>query len=1063
MDTPSLPPSVATPATPPSIFHRILGILPTLSILPKARTIAALSAMTLGSGTVNAQTELFGWDFEGFSAWGLSPQPPKTSSPNLTVVGLTRGSGVGISGTAAGNTWGANDWNATATAITTPAAAIADGAFATFSVAPKAGYKFSISGIAAYNVRRSSTGPTIGLWQYSVDGTTFTDIGTQITWGNVTSGTSGNAQGAINLSGITALQDVAEGTTVTFRLINWGASGTGTWYLNNFQPGNDLIVNGAISSTGNDLPPSIISPFSPADNATAVLIGTNLTASFSENVVPITGALGSVKLYKTTGDELVESFTITSPQISISANTLTVNPTANLEYSTDYYLTIDAGIVEDATGNDFAGLSLATDWNFTTEAAPLPPSVVINKYLNAATDLIELLVVGAGVPGENVDLRGMIIKDFSSNMASDSGGTFTFTTNELWASVPVGTLIVLSNSSSSTDTLTAGFNLSVGLTDPAYFNKGGGTFDISTTDMVMIKSFSASASGVTGGIHALAGGTAGAQFTSFTGAKLLSPGTTGTGFAAIATNPTSTLADFSGSAATSAELSPSAFGAPNNTENLVYINSLRGIIPGDGSGQASITNATAGPFTGLTMFDDAQTDNQSVKISVTAQVPNLTLTTVEITVPTAMGVASGATVSGAGAGTPVVNIASQVITISGLAVTNSNLIEITVNGLDTPVTTTSDNGNQVFSIKTAVASGTLTPISSQPVAYVIIPIEAIRDTNQNGVPLDLNTIVAVEGVCTHARAFTNNTLAFLQNANFGMAIFNSSTSGSPLAVGNNFAVLGTVSQFAGVTQVLVSSFTNVVNLGPGTNPTPLVITIPDLLINPELYEGRLVTVEKLSSGAWTAPIGPATSVTVPMVDSAANSLNVSITNGSGAATGVAGIATITGIFSQSDTSSPFTSSYQLLPRQANDVQPVLSGYATWITSFFPNETNPQIIGFNADPDGDGIPNGIEALSGGNPNASGVFTITELTKTGSAFTLLYPQDKSLPGDLTVGYEWSTDMINWQNSGASFGGVTVTLADELWDDTDLKVNIYQVAATVTAGSTSKMFIRVKAVKP
>ena len=140
-----------------------------------------------------------------------------------------------------------------------------------------------------------------------------------------------------------------------------------------------------------------------------------------------------------------------------------------------------------------------------------------------------------------------------------------------------------------------------------------------------------------------------------------------------------------------------------------------------------------------------------------------------------------------------------------------------------------------------------------------------------------------------------------------------------------------------------------------------------------------------------------------------------------------------------------------------------SGYATWIDSFFPNQTNPQIIGFNADPDGDGIPNGIEALSGGNPNASGVFAITELTKTGNAFTLRYPQDKMLPGDLTVGYEWSTDMIHWQNGDASFGGVTVTLADNLWDDTDPKVNIYQVAATVTAGSASKLFVRVKAVKP
>jgi hypothetical protein len=137
--------------------------------------------------------------------------------------------------------------------------------------------------------------------------------------------------------------------------------------------------------------------------------------------------------------------------------------------------------------------------------------------------------------------------------------------------------------------------------------------------------------------------------------------------------------------------------------------------------------------------------------------------------------------------------------------------------------------------------------------------------------------------------------------------------------------------------------------------------------------------------------------------------------------------------------------------------------ANWIDGFFPDETDPLIIGFGADPDGDGIANGVEALIGGSPNAAGVFATTELTKTADGLTFLYPQAKIPPSGVTAGYEWSTDMANWQASGVSFGEVTVTLADVIWDDTLVAVNIYQVTAAVTAGTAPKLFVRVKAMQP
>ena len=80
-----------------------------------------------------------------------------------------------------------------------------------------------------------------------------------------------------------------------------------------------------------------------------------------------------------------------------------------------------------------------------------PGSVVVNKYQNSGTtnDILELLVVQ-----NNLDMRGMIVKDFSADMANDGGGKYEFTTNVLWSAVRAGTLIVLRNDASAADTTT---------------------------------------------------------------------------------------------------------------------------------------------------------------------------------------------------------------------------------------------------------------------------------------------------------------------------------------------------------------------------------------------------------------------------------------------------------------------------------------------------------------------------------------------------------------------------------------------------------------------------------
>ena len=228
--------------------------------------------ITLMSTNIIGQTDLVKFSFNGLSAYGPSPLTPSVTAANVTAVGLTRGSGLGTSGTAGLNAWGGSAANTAAT----QAAATTSNNVVTFSLTANTGYKLSLTQIPAYNIRRSGTGFSTGIWQYSINGGTFTDIGSTITWGATTT-SAGNVQTAITLSGISALQNVAAGNTITLRIVLWGASGTGTWYFNQPTTGvNDLIVNGTVASAS-VAPTPTCSANITASGATTFCQGGNVT------------------------------------------------------------------------------------------------------------------------------------------------------------------------------------------------------------------------------------------------------------------------------------------------------------------------------------------------------------------------------------------------------------------------------------------------------------------------------------------------------------------------------------------------------------------------------------------------------------------------------------------------------------------------------------------------------------------------------------------------------------------------------------------------------------------
>jgi subtilase family serine protease len=219
---------------------------------------------------------LAGWDMNalpgGTGDFGASPFSPTTNAPNITVIGLTRGSGVGTSGYAAARGWGGSGFNSTG-----EAAAVTANQFATLALSAAGGYAVSISSVSQFVYRRSSSGPTSGVLQYQIGSGAFTDI-TNLSY--TSSSSSGAVLPAIDLSGISALQNVPSGTTVTFRLMNFGgSSSTGTWYLyDQSTPGvNDFEITGALSPSGTPVntPPTVTtSAASGVTTNAAVLNGT---------------------------------------------------------------------------------------------------------------------------------------------------------------------------------------------------------------------------------------------------------------------------------------------------------------------------------------------------------------------------------------------------------------------------------------------------------------------------------------------------------------------------------------------------------------------------------------------------------------------------------------------------------------------------------------------------------------------------------------------------------------------------------------------------------------------
>jgi hypothetical protein len=696
-----------------------------------------------------------------------------------------------------------------------------------------------------------------------------------------------------------------------------GITGNSTWNFTTLTP---------------DTTAPAITAVAPADNIVGMSPTANLTVTYNETVQKGTGF---ITIKKTSDNSTVEAIDVTTAAVTVASAVVTINPSVTLDASTEYYVLIDTTAIRDvATApNNNAGITSTTQWSFKTFT---PGDIVMSQIFGGGGNS------GAPFKNDYVELHNNTAQSITlfgwSVQYASATGAFTNIATIPTATIPSGGYYLIQLSGGATGA------------------------DLPTPDATGALNLSA-----TNGKVALVAGITGVSGSSST---LLSDfvgfGTANdfeTAAAAAGSNSTSLLRLSQGTADTNNNGADFITGtpAPRNSSTTPF----NPVV--DGSGSVALLNVTpASPLINQPVF--AANTAQSVSINIGGTLPTSTIARVSITVPNEFGAPLLANVSASGSGLNAASpsVTGQTITLTGVAITTNNNVVVTISGLTTPDTSAAltIDGNYSFTVSTAASSGALTAISPASTAYVVIPIANIRDQDANGVPLDLNKKVAIQGICTEENFNSpTQTSGYIQSASGGMNIFSGSVA-SPLVRGNDYIVFGNVIQFNGLSEITFSSAANAIfNLGAATAPTPEVVTLTTLLAAPESYEGKLVRINTLSLAAGESDTWQSLAA-ITLTDGALN-IDARIPIGSSATTAPFYPISIIGIFNQFDNSSPFDSGYQITPRDNNDVISSNPPFLTWATGAPYNLTGNDAL-FDADPDKDGVPNGIEFISGSNP-------------------------------------------------------------------------------------------------
>ncbi len=313
-------------------------------------------------------------------------------------------------------------------------------------------------------------------------------------------------------------------------------------------------------------------------------------------------------------------------------------------------------------------------------------------------------------------------------------------------------------------------------------------------------------------------------------------------------------------------------GQDTNNNSVDFVVQTHGRSPQNAASAIEPALAVGGNGTGLVSVSPSLVfANQSVASLAFAitQDSSYTLASVAILVPagwTWSHSAGDVSLSGAGLGGASASVTGDTVFVTGAAITTANPGTVTVANLTAPAT----KGASIFTTRTAIAAGTLTPIAAQPSvrALELVPIVTLHVNDASGVaasPYAVGAEATVSGIVT-ANLSSTRTDVYVQDVTGGINLFNAALGPITLAPGDSITVTGTILQFRGLTE-LQPDFALLTRHSTGRPvPEPLVVSCADVnatfhLDWTEPNESRLIRINGVTYNSITSTITDASGTT----------------------------------------------------------------------------------------------------------------------------------------------------------------------------------------------------------
>ncbi|MDP1633209.1 MAG: Ig-like domain-containing protein, partial [Gallionellaceae bacterium] len=188
-----------------------------------------------------------------------------------------------------------------------------------------------------------------------------------------------------------------------------------------------------------DITAPTLASSTPADNSAGMAVNTDLVLKFDEGVK---AGAGSFVIKKASDNSVVETIAANSANLSIAYNTVTINPSADLEAGTSYYVEATDNAITDHSSNAWAGLSGAAAYNFATADAQTVLNASDVLFLGAngdVTDAFAFVIMKAITAGTQI---GFTDRNFSSSTGMPASGesAYLWTADQNYAA---GTIVTI--------------------------------------------------------------------------------------------------------------------------------------------------------------------------------------------------------------------------------------------------------------------------------------------------------------------------------------------------------------------------------------------------------------------------------------------------------------------------------------------------------------------------------------------------------------------------------------------------------------------------------------------